>query len=198
MNRKLERELGKRIKNFDYERDDANGSIVFPKTGVSVAGLYFIDVLTRDDGPVYAPNLVTAQGLDYLAAVALHDQAKINTWYIAPFAGNVTPASSVTGETFATATSEFINYSEATRPAFAPAAVADGVIDNFATKAEITVGADAQTAIYGLGMLSASGRGAATPGSICFSATRLPSPRTGLVENDVIALGYRLTAADAS
>ena len=152
-----------------------------------------------NDGPeIWTPNRVVNQGLNYALNAALLGQGVNSTWYIAPFAANVTPAANVTGANFASTLTEFTNYSQATRPAWNPdgASTAQELI-NDANPALFTVGAVSQTTIYGAGLLSVSGKGATT--GICFSAGLLTGAGlTGLAEGFEVRIKYRLTASSAA
>lgn len=188
-----QRELGRELRNFNYERSGLG--LFFPRQGLMISGVFEVENLTRG-GKSIAANLVVDQGLDYVAGVVLGSTSKISTWYIAPFAGNATPAANWTAANFDSNSTEFTSYTAATRPTFSPGSVASGTIGNLSDRAEITVNDGGQTTIYGVGILSASGK-EATTGTL-FSAARLASPRTGIQEDDVIALGYSLQATDAS
>lgn len=195
---KLQRELGRQLRDFKYEVGD-NGEVVFAGSGLQIGGVFSVENLTKGDGIQFAYNRVVTEGLNHIVNVILGAAAKISTWHLAPFAGNVTPQANLTAATFASTTTEFQFYTAATRSAFTPSgAAANGVLGNLSDRAEITIGGGgtAQTTIHGLGVISASGK-AATTGTL-LSAARLPSARTNLEVDDVIALGYQLTLTDAS
>lgn len=201
MNRnKLSRFLGQQIRDHRFETDDV-GAIRFQDAGLMAYGVFEVENLTRG-GKSIAPNLVVTEGLNHILAVTLGATAKTATWYLAPFAGNVTPAATWTaagsGTDFATNASEFINYDETARPEFIDGAVSAGSIDNLASKAEITIGADTATqdTIWGVGLLSSAVKNSSSSG-VLLSAAKLASSRANLLDGDVIALGYTFTVSDA-
>lgn len=153
-----------------------------------------------NDGPyIWTPNRVVNQGLNYTLNVALHEQAKISSWYIAPFAANVSPAADVTAATFAATLTEFTSYSEPNRQVWTPdgAATALELINN-AAPALFTVVGGGQTAIYGAGLLSAQAKGATT--GVCFSAGRLlgGTGLTNLQEGFEVRIKYRVTGSSSA
>ena len=194
----LRRELGRQLRDFKYEIGD-QGEVVFSESGLQIGGVFSVENLTKGDGVQYVYNRVVTQGLNHVLDVILGTVAKVTTWYLAPFAANVTPAASLTASNFHATTTEFTFYTDSERPAFAPtAAAATGVIGNLGSRAEITLGGGgtAQTTIHGLGVLSIAAK--QSPAGVLLSAARLPSARSNLEPDDVIALGYQLTLSDAS
>lgn len=164
-------------------------------TGMIAFGSFEVENLTRG-GVSVAHNLVSSQGLNHILDVVLGSTSPESTWYLAPFAGNATPASGWTAANFDSNATEFTNYTEAVRQTYSPAAASGGVITNAASQAEITIGSGAQDTIYGVGLISASGKEATT--GVLLAAARLSSARTGLLEDDVIALRYQLTIAPST
>jgi len=169
--------------------------VLIAQKNVVICGTFTIENLTRG-GISIARNTVTTQGLNHILDVVIGTTTAVNTWYLAPFAGNVTPNVSWTASSFDSNATEFTNYTEATRQTLVPSAAASGVIGNLSSRAEITIGSGAQDTIYGAGLLSASGK-EATTGTL-LAAARLATARTGLLEDDVIALGYTLTILNPS
>mgnify|MGYP005856866167 CR=1 FL=1 len=162
-------------------------------TGLVATSIYGTSV---NGGPwEFSRNLVPTEGILDLLEVYIGDGTQTSTWYLAPFAGNVTPASTWTAANFTANSTEFINYTGSTRPALVPGAAASGEINNLASLASITIGADAQDTIWGLALLSSSGK-SSTTGKL-FSASRLGSARANLVEGDQIQLSYRLQISNA-
>lgn len=195
---KLKRELGRQLREFKFEVGD-KGELLFQGSGLQLGGIFSFENLTRGDGVVYAYNRVVLQGRNHILDVILGNAAKIATWHIAPFAGNVTPQDNLTAATFASTTTEFVFYEEVARQAFTESGTATGgVLGNLSDRAEIVVGGGGspQDTIHGLGILSASGKGSTS--GVLLSAARLPSARTNLQVGDNLALGYQLTLTDAS
>ncbi len=148
---------------------------------------------------VWTPNRVVNQGLNYTLNVALHEQAKISAWYIAPFVANVTPAADVTAANFASTLTEFTSYSEPNRRVWTPDGAATALeLINDAAPALFTVTGGGQTAIYGAGLLSAQAKGATT--GMLFAAGRLQggASLTGLQEGFEVRIKYRVTGSSAA
>lgn len=153
--------------------------------------------LTPDaDGYVFTRNRVVNEGLNHLLNAGVLGTGTISTWYLAPFAANVTPAATLTAATYAATVTEFTNYDEVARPVW----TADGsatalVLENAVDPALFTIGAGLQTTIYGGGLVSASAK-SATTGTL-LAAAKLPTGLTGLAEGFEVRLKYRLTASSS-
>lgn len=190
MNSRLKRELRRQLRDFKYET--GLGVIRF-QNGLVAAGAFTFSV---NGGPeVVTPNLVVEEGRNHMLNVELGGTVKIPTWYLAPFAGNVTPADNWTAANFAANSTEFTNYAETSRQEFTSNTATASVISNLAARAEITVGAGPQTTIWGAGLISSATKSGTS--GVLFSASRLSNARDNLQENDVIAIGYSFTLADA-
>ena len=118
-------------------------------------------------------NKIPIEGLNYLTGAAIKGATQISTWFIGLFEGNYTPADSDTASTFPTVASECISYLPATRPPFTAGAVANGIADNTAARAEFTFTAD--KTIYGAFLMPSSAKGAQV--GPLLSAARLANPR---------------------
>lgn len=136
-------------------------------------------------------NILPYEGLDYLFNTALNSGVADTTFYIAPFAANVTPTSALTGANFASTQTEFINYTQVTRQAWVEAGSTNGVISNVASPATITIGAGGQTTVYGAAILSSSAISSVT--GICLACSLLGTARTGLISGDALGFRYTLT-----
>src|SRR5690625_1039994 len=150
-------------------------------------GTFTVENLTRG-GISVVRNRVVDQGLDFIVAVVLGTTSKAANFYLAPFAGNVTPSAWWTADNFSASATEFTNYTESTRQKFEPGTVADGKISNLNDRAEITIGSGNQETIQGIGILTSSTKEGQS--GVLLSAARLPTARDNLVEGDVIAIGY--------
>ena len=156
--------------------------------------------ISVNGGPrIFFPNIVPLAGRNMILDLLLHTQAKPANWYLAPFAGNVTPADSWTGPNFAANATEFTNYTELSRPELVVTAASAGAINNYAARGEITVGSATganDLVIRGIGVLTSATKSGTT--GFLLSAARLLSDRTGLVEGDVISLGFSLSLSNGS
>jgi hypothetical protein len=189
------KELRRAIKRNRYEMSPEG--IVVPDLG-TVGGLFE----TALNGGAWEPgvNLVPTQGLNNCASAFLGGSAfnPEDAWYFAPFATNTAPVLTLTAANFNSTQTEFTNYSGA-RALWTPDPPGSGVIANVGTPVSITVGAatgTTNTSIYGLGLLSASAKGATT--GILAACALLASPRLSLQEGDILGLRYSLTLANAA
>ena len=184
----LVRELRKTVRLHRYE--ETGSGFFFPEAKLNIGGGVFEHRL--NDGPwVVDPNLLPTQGRNMLLDIALGDQDKETAWYMAPFATNTAPTSNLTAANFTATQTEFTNYDEATRALWTPDAAANGVKSNAGTPVSITIGNGAQTAMYGLGLLSASAKSATT--GLLAACTLFANARTGLQDGDILGLRYTIT-----
>ena len=149
-----------------------------------------------DDGFAWGRNRVVDQGLNHMLNAGVLGTGIISNWYIAPFAAAVTPAANLTAATFTATLTEFTNYTEPTRPQW----VADGastalILENAAAPALITVGAGAQTTIWGSGLLSAPAK-SSTAGTLLAAARR--ASVFNVEEGFEIRMRYRLTGSSSA
>lgn len=155
----------RRLRSGQYEVSD-NGVVLVPAMGLSFAGHWETQV---GDEPWHVdPNIVVNEGILHILDVALDQGAANSAFYIAPFNGAVTPAASLTAATFTGTTTEFTNYDETTRVAWANDAVASNAIGNNTTPATFTISTGGGT-IRGAGLISASAK-SATSGKLIAAA----------------------------
>ena len=167
--------------------------IFIPGANVLAVGEYFHTVNGEDLR--VDKNLLTTQFLNYLLMCGLHTQSKIANWYLALFAGNVTPAINWTAASFPAAASEIVSgsegYSQANRPLFAGTAAAGNQIDNLTGgKAAYTVVTASQLVVRGAALCSDQLKGSTN--GVLASASRFADDRT-LFNGDNFELGYRVT-----
>lgn len=186
----LGRDIALALASNNVEQTEAG--VLLPGN-VLACGEYFHSV---NGGPeTIDKNLLTTQFLNYLLMCGLHTQAKIANWYLALFAGNVTPAVNWTAASFPAAASEIVSategYSQANRPLFNGTAAAGNQIDNLTGgKAQFTIVTASQLVVRGAALLSDQLKGS-TNGVIA-SASRFAADRT-LFNGDNFELGYRVT-----
>lgn len=151
------REFARAFRNHHWERSD-EGAILLSGAGVSLHGEYELldgagNVVRRGH------NLITDQGANYLLAAGIGNGTVYGTWYLAPFANNVTPLAAWTAATFPATTGELTTQiSESTRPAFVESVPASRSTSNIASPGTITA-AQASVVIQGVGLLSGSAKG---------------------------------------
>lgn len=141
-----------------------------------------------------ASNMITDEGLNLLANVALGSEAKPTGFYLAVHSGTATPAANWTGATYATAASEIVSLTEghtsATRPQWQPDAANGGVIDNINSAATFTIATAGVLTVTGCALLTSAQRGGT--GGVLVSAVQFPNARQ-LQDGDRFDLGYRIT-----
>lgn len=135
-------------------------------------------------------NLMPTEGVNHLLGVAFKNGTQAASWYLGLFEGNYTPTVGDTAATFSATATETTAYAAATRMAWTPGAVASGVLDNSASRAEFVF--TASKVVYGGFMTSAAAKGA-TNGAL-ISVVRFPSPRTLDVDSILrVTAGITLT-----
>ena len=191
---KVMKELFRALRNHRY--DETPSGLYFPNSGFTLQGVFDTQV---NDGPVDVfPNMIVNQWREQALNILFGSTAKITTFYLAPFAGNVTPTASWTASNFASNATEFTNYTEASRQTWTVGAVntSDYSIGNSAAKATFTVGAGVQTTIWGVGLLSAQAKSATS--GVLVAANKSAAARDNLVEGDQITIGYSIILNNAS
>lgn len=137
-------------------------------------------------------NTFTIEGLNYLLNVGLKGATQASAFYLAPFSGNVTPATSLTAATFTATQTEITDYTSSTRVEYVEGTVASGSVSNSASRAEVT--ANASITVWGAGLLSISTK-SSTSGTL-LAAAKFASSRA-MVDTDVLAFEYSLTLTPA-
>jgi len=156
----------------------------------------------QDDGLILLPelkmrlggNLVVNEGLSLFLVSTLAQGAQVTALFVAPFSGNVEPAASLTAATFTATMTEFTNYTQSARVAWAKDAESGQAIGNATTPSAFTIGSGGGT-IWGAALVSASAK-SSTAGKLVscgkFAASRV------LLAADALNLTYLFSASDAS
>lgn len=119
-------------------------------------------------------NLLPIEGLNYLIGAGLKAASPYTTWYVGLFEGAYTPVPGDTMAAFPAAATELTAYEESTRRTLVLGAIADGTVDNLASKAEFTGTTDGKQAAGGF--IASSPTKGATSG-VLISAVRFTSPK---------------------
>lgn len=163
------------LEQFGFEVRDDHGKLITP-------------------GFVWTRNRVVDQGLNYLLNAAFRGEGILSTWYIAPFAANVTPAANTTAQNFTSTLTEFTNYTEPNRVTWATDAASTALeLVNDSAPALFTIGAGGQTTIYGGGLISAQAKSSTS--GVLAAAGKLSSPLLNLAQGFEVRLKYRLRAS---
>lgn len=163
--------------------------LFFPAMGLTIGGAMETDVNGRDFRTDH--NLVVTEGLNYILDAALHDAAKVGTWYVSLFGTNSAPAANLTAATYDATLSELVAYDEAARPAFVEGATAGGVLNNAASKAVFTI--NANIANWGAALLSDSAKESTAAGQKLLAAVKYAAVRN-LQAGDIFSVQYGLVA----
>lgn len=137
-------------------------------------------------------NLMPEEGRNHAVSVITKGATQVPTWYIGLFEGNYVPVDADKASTFPTSATESTAYLPATRVEFVEGAVAAGVVENTASRAEFTFMA-AKT-IYGAFLVSAQAKGAIT--GVLMSAARFTAPKVLQIDDVLrVTASFSLTSA---
>lgn len=193
-------EVFRRMARHQYDVTD-DGSIYLGRMNAVVGGA--MGTAHRPAGGEFGPwqidhNKLPTEGLVYLVGVAAGVLPQITQFYIAPYAGNVSPAASWTGANFAANATEFTAYTASSRlPWNVTAPTTTPTVDNGAAiaAATLTFAAGGPYNLYGAAVLQAAAK-SATTGNILM-ALRFSNPRLNMGAGDDLAFHYGLTLSDA-
>lgn len=193
-------EVFRRMTRHQYDVTD-DGSIYLGRMNVIVGGA--MGTSHRPAGGEFGPwqidhNKLPTEGLVQLVGAGVGALPQITQFYIAPYAGNVSPAATWTGANFASNATEFTAYTAATRlPWTITAPTTAPTVDNGAAiaAATLTFNAGGPYNLYGAAVLQAAAK-AATTGKILM-ALRFANPRLNMGAGDDLAFHYGLTLSDA-
>jgi len=193
-------EVFRRMTRHQYDVTD-DGSVYIGGMNAKVGGA--MATAHRPNGAEFGPwqidhNKIPTEGLVQLVGAGVGILPQITQFYIAPFAGNVTPGAGWTGANFAANSTEFLDYTAATRlPWTIVAPTTTPTVDNGAAiaAATLTFATGGPYNLYGAGVLQAAAK-SATTGKILM-AVRFTNPRLNMGAGDDLAFHYGLTLSDA-
>ena len=137
-------------------------------------------------------NLMPEEGRNHAVSVITKGATQVPALYIGLFEGNYVPVDSDKASTFPTSATECTAYLPATRVEFVEGAVAAGVVENTASRAEFT--ATAAKTIYGAFLVSAQAKGAIT--GVLMSAARFTAPKVLQIDDVLrVTASFSLTSA---
>lgn len=183
------RDLRRSLANHKYEVTE--DGIFLPEQKLLIGGVFSVRV--NDGAWEHFKNKVVNQGLTYLLDVGITNGTKISTWYLVPFAGNVTPLATWTAANFTANSTELTQYDEATRPTFVAPTAASQNVTNTASPASITI--NATVTAYGAALISNPVK-SATTGTL-ISAGLFSTPKS-LADDDTLSIAYSLTATSTT
>jgi hypothetical protein len=140
-------------------------------------------------------NLVTNEGLNAMLDAWLSGGTQITAYYVSLFESNSTPASTWIASTYrSTHVTEYTDYSESTRPAWADDGPSGQSVANTTTPAEFTATNVASKNIYGAALISASNKsGTGDSTAKLVAATRYSTARQ-IQNTDVATVKYTVSA----
>lgn len=140
-------------------------------------------------------NLWVTEGLNYVLNAGFNGLAQVSSWYLALFGNSgYTPAADDAAANIVSRSTEFTNYTEATRQAWTlNGASTAGQLTNSSSRATFTIDTGGGT-VYGGFLASASAKSAGT-GHLC-SSSKFATSRT-LVATDELVVGLTVDATDA-
>ncbi len=137
-------------------------------------------------------NLMPTQGANQLLGSALAGATPVTAWYLGLYEGNYTPSIAEIASTLPSLATECTAYAAATRMVWTPGAVASGVVDNSAAKAEFVF--NAAKTVYGGFLTSAPAKGAVS--GVLMSVVRFATPRVLDADSILrVTAGITLTSA---
>lgn len=137
-------------------------------------------------------NLVVNEGLDHVLDSVLVAGSQITAWYLGLLAASPTPLAGWTATEIAA--NDFVDYDEATLPAWTPGAVSGQSVSNTASKAEFAVNQDASS-IGGAYLISTSAK--AVPAGTVYSAGAFTGGNKSADDGDTLQVTATFTQAAA-
>lgn len=172
------------IEHHKYEV--APNGVLFPKASAFIDGVYSISSPGYEDSEEH--NILPVQGINHILTAGLNGNL-----YLAIYATNYTPTSSLTAAQFPATAGEFTSntegYSQTMRPLWEKAAAANGARDNNDTKALFTIATASSITVRGIALLTEQVKGS-TAGAI-ISADRFAQDRVQY-NGDPFRAGYRV------
>lgn len=187
------REFLRSIRNGRYEYGD--NELILTDQHVAFSGLAGMRNITAGEDWVDNKNMVMVQGINYLLTTGLNSGTAKATWYFAPYVTNSAPVNTTTAATFVAAMDEFTSYNGANRALCNFDDAASRVITSAANAVSITINADGETQVAGLGIISSLGKASGGGADILLAIAPLTAVRTGMQVGDEYGLRYTLTGS---
>lgn len=187
-------EIMRAYRNHNYEQ--STGGVYFPKQRLMAAGHYTYG--EKGCVPKRQQNLIVSQGILLILNIALGATAKQAGFYLAPYSGAINPSASWTAANFTANATEVTSttegFSQATRPAWVPAAASAGAITSAASPAAFTIVATTSVTFQGAALLTSSVRGGSA--GTLINAIRFTNPE--ILNNGASwTLGWECSLTDA-
>lgn len=186
----LTRDIARGIRSGTFDAVPCGG-LMLQSSGIIARGVFSEWVNGQHVGD--NPNLIVDQGFVDILNTVYGTTTKKAGFYIALFAGAVTPAANWTATSFSATASEITSgsegFSQVTRPQWVPATATTPQIDNYAAKAAFTIVTASTLNVNGAALLSEPTKGSTS--GVLYAATRYANTRT-LQNGDAYEVGYRI------
>lgn len=136
-------------------------------------------------------NIVVNEGLDHLLDVTLSGGTQDTSWFVFLLAASPSPLATWTATEIAA--NDFVNYDEATLPAFTDGGVSGQSLDNSASPATFTISTNGSS-IGGGGLIGTNAK--ATPAGTVYNAVAFTGGNKAADDNDTLDVTVTLSAAD--
>lgn len=159
----LNKHIAREIRRGKFEVAGEQG-IYMPESRVFVGGV--MDVIHRDrKGEVISHtkdhNMVPEQGRNLILELLFNNMTPIDTWFIAPFGNDYTPANDDTSANVATRAGEIEDYDEPERQSYAPSyPFVSDTASNASSRTTFTF--NAAHDVYGAFLISSAVKGGTT------------------------------------
>jgi len=165
--------------------------------GIHLRGRWAVEC-RRSDGTLRwretIENLVVNQGLDEILNATLAAQTQHTAWFVGLLASSPSPLPGWTKTEVGAA--DFVNYDEATLPAWTPNGASSGQsVSNSASKAVFTISVDSST-IGGAYLASTNTKAVESGSAIIYAAGAFTGGDKNADDNDTLSVTATFTAAD--
>lgn len=193
--KRFEKDFRDAVRREQYEYTP-NGILL--KSSAMLQGFYLEGIRGKPESFRLHKNLIPTEGINYILDIVFGAVAKPAAWYVAPFTGSSSPAAGWTAANFASNATENTSvtegYSETTRQQVSFGTAGSGVINNYSSKAALTIVTASAVTFKGAGILTTNTRGGTSGklgSAIAFSADRI------LNNADVWEVGYQVQLTDS-
>jgi hypothetical protein len=138
-------------------------------------------------------NLITNEGLDYCLDVALSGGSQQSNWYVGLLGSSPSPAAGWTKTEVGAA--DFVDYDEATLPAWTDGGVSSQSVDNSASKASFTISTNSST-IGGAYLASANTKAVEGGAATIYAAGAFTGGDKSADDGDTLEVTATFTTAD--
>jgi len=154
-------------------------------------------VCRRPDGTIRwrdeFENLIVNEGLDHALDVTLSNGSQSSNWYVGLLGSSPSPAAGWTKTEVGAA--DFVDYDEATLPAWTDGGVSSQSVDNSGSKASFTISQDSST-IGGAYLVNANTKAVEGGAGMIYAAGAFSGGDKSADDDDTLEVTATFTAAD--